>query len=79
MNSHYHRVSIEGISPFKEKYWVLWELFNVLQQYGCHIPRESYHMGRRSPAMKIVTKICSFVTFVTIVQGTIVTNIVVRY
>ena len=41
-----------------------------------YVPRESYHMGRRSPAVKIVTKICSFVT---IVQGTFLTFSVVRY
>ena len=44
-----------------------------------HVPRETKHMVRRAPAVKIVTKICSFVTFVTIVQGTFLTFSVVRY
>ena len=43
------------------------------------IPRKTKHIVRRAPAMKIVTKICSFVTFVTIVQGTFLTFSVVRY
>ena len=44
-----------------------------------HIPGKTKHMVHQAPAVKIVTKICSFVTFVTIVQGTIVTFSVVRY
>ena len=40
------------------------------------IPLETKHMVRRAPAVKIVTKICSFVT---IVQGTFLTFSVVRY
>ena len=47
--------------------------------YKDFIPRETKHMVRRAPAVKIVTKICSFVTFVTIVQGTFLTFSVVRY
>ena len=43
------------------------------------IPHETKHMVRQAPAVKIVTKICSFVTFVTIVQGTFLTFSVVRY
>ena len=43
------------------------------------VPRETKHMVRRAPAVKIVTKICSFVTFVTFVQGTFLIYSVVRY
>ena len=38
-----------------------------------HVPRESYHMGRRSPAVKIVTKICSFCYFLLQLFPTFVT------
>ena len=54
----------------------------VIASYSKHIQnitRETKHIVRRAPAVKIVTKICSFVTFVTIVQGTFLTFSVVRY
>ena len=41
-----------------------------------YVPGKTKHMVRRAPAVKIVTKICSFVT---IVQGTFLTFSVVRY
>ena len=40
------------------------------------VPHKTKQMVRRAPAVKIVTKICSFVT---IVQGTFLTFSVVRY
>ena len=49
---------------------------NLAAFYDDNIPRETKHMVRRAPAVKIVTKICSFVT---IVQGTFLTFSVVRY
>ena len=48
----------------------------AIMSYNVFIPRKTKHMVRRAPAVKIVTKICSFVT---IVQGTFLTFSVVRY